>query len=189
MTILKKATILSGVLCVLNLISFAPVHAAGYDPVTVEIPVVVENATVTVTIMPKNEEDAVLLDKTELKDITEGSFSVTGVTPGDHLFYITQTVDNPLNDVTYDETEYIAEVYFEDNDGTLNGSAIIYTEDSNVKYESAKFANVVKTKEESNTGILGKNIETYAALTGFGAFLIGIALMLIVAKKDGDICE
>ena len=189
MTILKKATILSGVLCVLNLISFAPVHAAGYDPVTVEIPVVVENATVTVTIMPKNEEDAVLLDKTELKDITEGSFSVTGVTPGDHLFYITQTVDNPLNDVTYDETEYIAEVYFEDNDGTLNGSAIIYTEDSNVKYESAKFANVVKTKEESNTGILGKNIETYVALTGCGLIFMGIALMLIVAKKDGDICE
>lgn len=189
MTILKKATILSGIICALNLISFTPVHADGYDPVTVEIPIVVENATVTVTITPENEADAVLLDKTELKDITEGSFNVTGITPGDHLFYITQTVDNPLNDVTYDETEYTAEVYFEDNDGTLTGSAIIYIEDSNVKYEAARFSNVVKTKEESNTGILGKNIETYAALTGFGAFLIGIALMLIVAKKDGDICE
>ena len=189
MTILKKVTILSGFICALNLISFAPVYAAGYDPVTVEIPIVVENATVTVTITPKNEEDAVLLDKTELKDITEGSFNVTGITPGDHMFYITQTVDNPVDDVTYDETEYTAEVYFEDNDGTLTGSAIIYIEDSNVKYEAARFSNVVKTKEESNTGILGKNIETYAALTGFGAFLIGIAIMLIVAKKDGDTCE
>ena len=58
-----------------------------------------------------------------------------------------------------------------------------------MKYESAKFANVVKTKEESNTGILGKNIETYVALTGCGLIFMGIALMVSVAKKEGDICE
>lgn len=165
--------------------SAKPVFAdGGYTPATIEIPVVVEgNKNTTVTIA-SDDASMELLDKTKVNNEAEFSFSVTGVTPGDHVYTITQTVEKPVDGVTYDDTVYIAEAYFQDEDGTLTGTAVIYPEGADSKKDHVVFDNVLPD-ESSNTGTAGRDIEAYALLMGLGIMMIGSGLVFL-SKDDTD---
>lgn len=165
--------------------SAKPVFAdGGYTPVTIEIPVAIEGNKSTKVTITSDDASMALLDKTEVNNEAEFSFNVTGVTPGDHVYTITQTVEKPVDGVSYDDTVYIAEAYFQDEDGTLTGTAVIYPEGSDSKKDHVVFDNALPD-ESSNTGTAGRDIEAYALLMGLGIMMIGSGLVFL-SKDDAD---
>lgn len=180
---LKKAICFLSAAFVLTFISATEIHASQ-EPVSVKIPVVVEGNSNTTVMIYSDEANMALLDKAEVNNESEFSFTVTSNTPGNHVYTITQSVSSPVDGVNYDKTEYIAEAYFQDEDGTLTGTAIIYPKDSGTKYPAVHFKNL--STEGSNTGTAGKNIEMYALITGLGIMMLGSGLVILARDRKTE---
>ncbi len=196
----KKVLVLSAMIAAV-MIPIPAAAAFSYTPVSTCIPVTVENAAATATIVAEYKDDVPAPEKKSLTPDGEGRcyFNITFDEPGEYIYTITQTQTDKT--VTADKTKYEALISVTDNteNGELTCSIAVNSAGSEKKLDEVRFLNKLPEEKEnpetsggsSGTNVSGKsggNVKTgdennIAMLAG--VMLVSVAgIVLIVRKKS-----
>lgn len=199
----KKVLVLSAMLAAV-MIPIPAAAAFSYAPVSASIPVTVENAAATATIVAEYKEDVPAPEKNSLTPDGNGwcSFNISFNEPGEYTYTITQTQTDKT--VTADKSKYEALICVSDTkeSGELSCSVSVNAAGSDNKLDEIRFLNKLPGNEENPKTSGGSGSQTVSGKSGnyvktgdenniailAGLLFVSVAgIVLVVRKKSTKI--